>query len=301
MTKELATEQVSKPECSDCGSTNLQLDDVNKELVCQVCGLVNEDEMIDRGVDWRAYNRTEEYERSHIGDPITNRYHDKGLTTSIGIGRFQGKTGGEETRLRKLQSRSRTSNPSERTLRNNLLELEAIVAQMEIPKHIHEDAAILFRQAYRHSITRGKKAPLTAAACIYGACRQHNQPRALDDFSNTLNVPRKDIGKAWRVLSSTLKLGIAPAGAKELYPRFIAQFKDMPKELIGPVSIMLDTIEKKNYANGKAPAGTVAAVIFLAAEQSGNRIPQTVIAEALGITEMTIRHRSRELRTLLDI
>ncbi|ERG97748.1 MAG: transcription initiation factor TFIIIB, Brf1 subunit/Transcription initiation factor TFIIB [Haloquadratum sp. J07HQX50] len=53
------------------------------ETVCEDCGLVIDEQRIDHGPEWRAYD-DEECERT--GAPLTAARHDRGLSTEIGRG-----------------------------------------------------------------------------------------------------------------------------------------------------------------------------------------------------------------------
>ena len=41
--------------CLECGSENLVIDPNRGEKICANCGLINEDKMIDPGIEWRAF------------------------------------------------------------------------------------------------------------------------------------------------------------------------------------------------------------------------------------------------------
>ena len=42
--------------CSDCGSRELTRDETRGEVVCEDCGLVLEDNVIDQGAEWRVFS-----------------------------------------------------------------------------------------------------------------------------------------------------------------------------------------------------------------------------------------------------
>ena len=70
--------------CTSCGSTHLTRDYERGELVCDECGLVLEESMIDQGPDWRAFDAEQGEKRARTGAPTTLTIHDKGLSTEIG-------------------------------------------------------------------------------------------------------------------------------------------------------------------------------------------------------------------------
>jgi transcription initiation factor TFIIB len=65
------------PECVGHVTTN------DKETVCGDCGLVIEEQRLDHGAEWRAYDADE---RERTGAPLTAARHDRGLSTEIGRG-----------------------------------------------------------------------------------------------------------------------------------------------------------------------------------------------------------------------
>ena len=75
-----AKQDIACPECSG----DLVVDEERGETVCGECGLVVEEDSIDRGPEWRAFNATENDQKSRVGAPTTNMMHDKGLSTNIG-------------------------------------------------------------------------------------------------------------------------------------------------------------------------------------------------------------------------
>ncbi|MCI4318083.1 MAG: transcription initiation factor IIB, partial [Thermoplasmata archaeon] len=109
--------------CSNCGSTHLTRDYEKGELVCDECGLVLEEGMIDQGPEWRAFDAEQGEKRARTGAPTTLTIHDKGLSTEIGwknrdpYGKsIPTRNRAQLYRLRKWQRRIRVSNATERNL-----------------------------------------------------------------------------------------------------------------------------------------------------------------------------------------
>ena len=69
--------------CSDCGSRSLTRDETRGEVVCDDCGLVLEDNVIDQGAEWRVFSPEQGDQRARTGAPMTVMLHDKGLSTDI--------------------------------------------------------------------------------------------------------------------------------------------------------------------------------------------------------------------------
>ena len=81
--QERKAENQTETACPECGSRQLVHDHERAELVCQSCGLVIDNDFIDRGPEWRAFNADQRTNRSRVGAPMTLTIHDKGLSTMI--------------------------------------------------------------------------------------------------------------------------------------------------------------------------------------------------------------------------
>ncbi|PSQ33714.1 transcription initiation factor IIB 3, partial [Halobacteriales archaeon QS_9_70_65] len=117
--------------CPECSSEEIIKDGDRGELICEDCGLVVEEEHIDRGPEWRAFNHSERQSKSRVGAPTTQTMHDKGLTTQIdwkdkdAYGRsISSKKRSQMHRLRKWQERIRTKDAGERNLQFALSEID---------------------------------------------------------------------------------------------------------------------------------------------------------------------------------
>src|SRR2546422_6438636 len=69
--------------CPECNSGHLSFDYERGELICEECGLVLTDQMIDQGPEWRAVGVAQGEERARTGAPLTHTIHDKRLSTTI--------------------------------------------------------------------------------------------------------------------------------------------------------------------------------------------------------------------------
>jgi transcription initiation factor TFIIB len=74
------------PECHGHVTTNAV------ETVCEDCSLVIDEQRIDHGPEWRAYDVDE---RDRTGAPLTAARHDQGLSTEIGRGKGAYRNGHE--------------------------------------------------------------------------------------------------------------------------------------------------------------------------------------------------------------
>jgi transcription initiation factor TFIIB len=57
--------------CPECNSGHLVRDYERGELVCEDCGLVIDDQFIDQGPEWRAFDVEQGEKRARTGAPMT--------------------------------------------------------------------------------------------------------------------------------------------------------------------------------------------------------------------------------------
>jgi len=164
--------------CPECGSNHLSKDYSRAELVCKNCGFILDENMIDHGPEWRAFDNEQREKRSRTGSPMTYTIHDKGLSTTIGwtnrdaYGKsIPTKNRAQLYRLRKWQRRVRISDATERNLAVALSGIDRISSGMELPRSVRETAAMIYRKAALKNLVRGRSIPGVTAASIYAACR----------------------------------------------------------------------------------------------------------------------------------
>src|SRR2546425_13119457 len=70
--------------CPECNSGHLSFDYERGELICEECGLVLTDQMIDQGPEWRACGVEQGDERDRTGGPVTDTLPDKRRAPQVG-------------------------------------------------------------------------------------------------------------------------------------------------------------------------------------------------------------------------
>jgi transcription initiation factor TFIIB len=293
----------SKPRCPECGSTHFYQDETRAELVCEKCGLVMEEGMIDTSQDWRAFDQDQMSRRSRAGAPLTSKRHDKGLTTEIGKGvtelfKVPAKRRSQFFRMRKWQKRLLTS--KDRNLSFALGELERLVSFLGLPKTLHEEAAELYEKALEKGLVRGRSIESIIAAIVYSLAREYRTPRTLAEIAQASGISKRELGRTYRYISRKLKMRILPATADSYIPRFASMLKLKDSTQVLASKILKKAI-KKDVISGKGPCGCAAAAIYIASVLNNERKTQREIADAVGVTEVTIRNRYKEIAQALGI
>ena len=168
------TETENTVKCPECNGRNLHTNLDRGETVCQDCGLVVQDDIIDPTAEWNVYSLEQGDMKSRTGAPATVLLHDKGLSTDIDWQNkdYSGKTipnhyRSQIHRMRKWQKRARISNSLERNLAIALAELERMGSRMGLPKMVREAGAVIYKKAIEQRISRGRSIDLVIAGSIY--------------------------------------------------------------------------------------------------------------------------------------
>jgi len=305
--KESGVRQRLVDKCPECGSSNLIHDYDTGETVCGDCGLVLYEQMMDKGPEWRAFTQEEKASRSRVGVPTSYSVHDKGLSTAISqvdrdaFGRkLPLSTRLQMWRLRKWQIRSRVHSSIDRNLAQAMAELDRLSDKVYIPPPIKEKAAVTYRKALDKGLVRGRSIAAITAASLYAACRGSGTPRTLREIAEASLVDKKDVARCYRLLLRELEVHM-PIADPLTYVSKIAERTGISGKTQGIAIQILREARKKRASAGKDPMGLAAAALYIACLQNNEKKTQKDIAEAAGVTEVTVRNRYKTLKKQLSL
>ena len=289
--------------CPECGSKHLIKDKRRGEIVCSKCGLIVKEKIIDTSPEWRAFDSEQTKRRTRGGAPLTHTKHDKGLTTEVGSGRGElfkvaPSKRAQYYRLRKWQKRLVESKA--RNLSFAFSELQRLVSFLGLPRSVHEEVARKYEQAVDRGLVRGRSMESVIAALLYTVCREMKTPRTLEELSEASGVERREIGRTYRYIARELGLRILPAMPKDYVPRFASMLGLSDKVQARAIRI-LNKAKKIEATSGKGPTGVAAAALYISSVLGGDKRTQREIADAIGVTEVTIRNRFKEIVKKLDL
>ncbi len=293
--------------CPECASNNLIHDCGTGETICGDCGLVLYDQMLDKGPEWRAFTQEEKASRSRVGMPTSYSVHDKGLSTAISqvdrdaFGRkLPLSTRLQMWRLRKWQIRSRVHSSIDRNLAQAMSELERLSSKVSIPRSTKEKSAIIYRKALDKGLVRGRSINSIMAASIYVACRKSGASRSLHEIAEASLVDEKDVARCYRLLLQELDFHM-PIADPLTYVSKIAEKNGISGKTQGAAITILADARRKRFSAGKDPMGLAAAALYIACLQNNEKITQKEVAEAAGVTEVTVRNRYKLLKMQLNL
>lgn len=298
---------MNQQKCPECNNTVLEYDYERAEIICTRCGLVIDDEIIDQGPEWRAFDHEQQKTRTRTGAPKTYTIHDGGLSTMIDwknkdiYGRdIPTRNRAQWYRLRKWQRKIRISGAKERNLAFALSELDRSSSKLSLPKSIREDASKVYRDAVDHKLIRGRSIEGVVAAAIYIACRRCHVPRTLDEIAEVSRVTKKEVGRTYRFMARKLNIKLLPTSPVDYVPRFASEL-GLSGEAQARAIEIINQARANGLNSGRGPTGMAAAALYIASILLNERKTQKEIADVTGVTEVTIRNRYSEITQLLDI
>lgn len=205
--------------------------------------------------------------------------------------------------LHRLSERQRRKRLSAAIGRQRLVaqaEIDRLSSLLTIPEKTRESSLEIYRKAWENDLIHGRSIEKILAASMYMACRKHNVPRTLDEIEKVTRVGRKDIIKACKLLANRLGMKLAPISPLEYVGRFCAKL-NLTDCAVEKAREILEKALEQDMTSGRGPTGIAASAIYIAAILCDTKKTQKEVAEATGVTEVTLRVRYKEMAAKLGI
>ncbi|UCD02153.1 MAG: transcription initiation factor IIB [Promethearchaeota archaeon] len=280
--------------CPECGGSIIPLMNTG-DVVCNQCGLVINEKNVDFSHKGRrAYTNQEKNNREQTGAPISILLPDMGLSTVIDRNKISNPD------LKRAAKWNTRITWQKRNLLIASTELKRISTNLNLPNYIKEDAMRLYIEAFKKKMLRGRSINAMVAACLYVACRKKQLPRTLQEITNEASANAKDVRRSYSTLIREFNLKSPSTDPVALIPRYINDLK-LDSETERLTMKILNSYKKKFSISGKDPKGLCAGAIYLASKIKNKDLTQQQIVESIGVTEVTLRSRYKELKNKLKI
>ncbi|TPX78330.1 hypothetical protein CcCBS67573_g00390 [Chytriomyces confervae] len=283
------------------------------DLICGDCGLVLGDRVVDTRSEWRTFSNSDsdggadptrvgvEWER---GDGIESKAVDATQDTLLGdgntlesttISRRDGGTGRGKDISRTHSKLSESKNAN--TLATHARTISSMAERIGLTKQVTDSAIQLFRLSQTNKQLKSKPAEWSMAACIYLACRQNSVSRTFKEICGLTNVPKKEIGKLYKILADQFNKDNKQAGNEiqraQVSPEsFIGRFAG-ELELDNNVRAACIQVGKrvfdKDILAGRSTISLVASVIYFVVCLSETPKSAIEVAKISGCTESTLK------------
>jgi transcription initiation factor TFIIB len=248
--------------------------------------------------------KTEKNIRSRTGVPGSLAIADMGLATTIGrndrdaSGRpLDAEMRAIMERLRIWDIRTHSHSPADRNLIKAFNELNMLKDKLALSDAVVEKAAYIYRKVEDRGLVRGRTISGIMAAAIYAACKVGTL-WTLRDIAATSDVKRKDIARNYRMLLLEFDFKVPNADPMKCIAK-VANKANLSENTKRQAINIMKEVSGREIAAGKDPMGIAASILFISCIKTGEYRTQSQIANASGVTEVTVRNRYKELKSKL--
>lgn len=190
--------------CDECHTPDVVVHNLREgTAVCQVCGSVKEDSVIDESAEWRNFGNDGSGKADgslsngdRTGGNVNFDLDSYGMETMITGGT------GADTKLQRIANRYQTSH--DRNVKAAMMSLRHYANLLNLTRQCQEVTKEIFSNAERNGRLKGKSLDSKIAAAIYMASKMCNRPKSLRELINVINCKRKDVTKCYKLLSQDL-------------------------------------------------------------------------------------------------
>ncbi|MDW0122337.1 MAG: TFIIB-type zinc ribbon-containing protein [Nitrososphaeraceae archaeon] len=288
--------------CSVCKNGRPIADPESGELVCSDCGLVFSEKAHENRAEWRNFE-SESNDRARTGSPLSLAQHDMGLNTVIGKNNKDSRGQNIDPsmhstmqRLRIYNFRSQAHTSTDRNLMRAFGELGRQRDKLGLSDAMIDKTAYIYRKALGKGLVRGRSTSAILAAAIYIACREMGAVRSLKDIGEITDVKRKVISRSDRILFQEHEMIMPVTDPMKCIAKIANKAKLSEKSKRMAIDVMKDLVNTEASA-GKGPMSLAATILYLSCLRNDEAVSQKYIAEAAGVTEVTIRNRIKDLKS----
>lgn len=230
-------------------------------------------------------------------------YPDMGLSTVIPQTNTDANGGRIDPNQRNLHYRMRKQDKFtlNRALQRNLtsafFQLRRIKNKLNLPDAALQRAAHSYRKALHLDLAKGRSIKGLIVASAYGACRELNLPKTLEEIAQSIDADPVFGGRCYRLLAKQLNWSSPRIGADT----YVNQFANILGVRGSPFKRALEIISRVKESHiflGKNPRAMAAAALYVACEFDGVHMPQAKLASATDVSIVSIRKRITDIRTV---
>lgn len=269
------------------------------ERCCERCGLVVDEDPLDRGPEWRSFDDGPSTRR-RTGAPLTRSRHDRGLSTEIGwvpASRLTGRKRRQLGRLKREHNRAQVGSKADGNLITGFSEIRRLVDVYELPMDVREAACELFERAQDDALLTGRSIEGFAAATVYATCRIREIPRTIDEIVADARANESELRVAYDALNRELGLPTGPIEPALFLPRYASEL-GLPWSVVQQATEYCSRLAAAGTVAGRNPSGVAAGCLYAAARELEVTCTQTDAAAVADVAARTVRATAQDVERL---
>jgi transcription initiation factor TFIIB len=279
--------------CPECNGVVINQ---RERLICQKCGLIINDTPL-VNYERATYSKEEREKKERVGGRIPYFYPDLSLLTHIPDDKddsdFNRSTKWNRYKKWKIQRKI-----------IGYFEMKRLISQLEVLRERKENVVIsealkLYYRIADSSLLRGRSCVGFSTACLYIVIRQKELPILSSEIVEFSKIPENRFRKNYITICRYCNLKIPPINLVNYLIRYASNFNFQNKHIQKMIKCL--KILKKTNISGKNPLGYIAGLIYLFSRVYGYKLIQRQIAQKLGITQVTLRARYKEIQKAINL
>jgi transcription initiation factor TFIIB len=186
----------------------------------------------------------------------------------------------------------RIKGADERTLRRAFVHLDRLRSMLNLPDAVIEKTAYIYRRAQERGLVKGRTMLALMGAAVYIVQREMGISGTMGDIVKATNTKEKDLARAYRLMLRELDLKVPLVDPVKCVSRVANRLRISERTKRRAMDLMNDVVHA-GLAAGKDPMGLAASVLYISCLNDDESKSQAEIADAAGVSEVTLRKHSK--------
>lgn len=187
-------------------------------------------------------------------------------------------------------------NGGRRGMRSELIrkEVDKLAAELLLPNSVRDDSEKISNGVVSKNLMGRRPVPVVAASSLYAACRESHTPVTLKDLATATDTNPREIGRCYRSIVSGMNIAPPNLNGTRYASRVAETMKVSSEATEFSLQIVKNSIAKG--LGGRNPMTLAAAAVYLACLVTGEDSRQSDVAEAAGVSEVSVRECVKAIR-----
>lgn len=178
-------------------------------------------------------------------------------------------------------------------------EVGKLAAELSLPDSVRDDTERICTDVMERKLIGRRPLSVIAASSVYTACRESHTPVTIKELATATDSNPREIGRCYRSIIS--RMNITPPNLNgSRYAFRVAETMHASDEAARlSLQIVKNSISKG--LGGRNPMTLAAAAVYLACLITGENSRQSDVAEAAGVSEVSVRECVKAMRRVAAV
>lgn len=173
-------------------------------------------------------------------------------------------------------------------------EVDKLAVELSIPESVKGDSERICEDVVARNAAGRRSVPVIAASSLYTACRKNHAPITLKDLATATDSNPREIGRCYRSIINRMNLPPPNLNISTYAGRVAVAVKASDEATQLSLQIAKNSTDKG--LGGRNPMTLAAASVYLACLITGEDSRQSDVADAAGVSEVSVRECVKAMR-----